>query len=346
MRVQKKRREKMTLSPQPKRSSPHPDIIAARAVVMAEADGLRALADSLDDRFVRAVDMIHTMRQNKQGRLIVSGIGKSGHVARKMVATFASTAVPAHFVHVAEAGHGDLGMITESDIVILISASGESREQSDLIAYCKRFDIPLIAVTRKLDSTLGQAGTVTLQLPDVPEAFSDVVAPTTSAINTMGLGDALAEALMKRIGLTPDQFRVFHPSGKLGAQLLKTSDVMLQGDDVATIAPTATMDQAIIKMAEKNVGGVVVIDENHHVMGLITDGDLKRHMGPTLLTQTVDRVMSKNPQTIAPDLLAVEAVNQMLKRPGGNVITSLIVADGPLFKGLIRVQECLKVGLI
>ncbi len=322
------------------------DIIAARAVIMAESDGLRTLADSLDDRFTRTVDIIHTMRQNKRGRLIVSGIGKSGHVAKKMVATFASTAVPAHFVHVAEAGHGDLGMITEHDVVILISASGESREQSDLISYCKRFDIPLIAITRNIESTLGRAGTVTLQLPNIPEAFSDVVAPTTSAINTMALGDALAEALMKRIGLTPDQFRVFHPSGKLGAQLLKISDVMLTGDDVPTLFQTDTMDQAILKMTEKNVGGVVVIDAQNQVIGFITDGDLKRHMAPDLLTRPVDHVMSRYPQMIAPDLLAVEAVNRMLKRPDGHIITSLIVAEKGVFKGLIRVQECLKVGLV
>ncbi len=333
----------------PERSNPtkiSPDIIAARAVILAEAEGLRVLADSLDDTFTRAVDIIHTMRQHKQGRLIVSGIGKSGHVARKMVATFASTAVPAHFVHIAEAGHGDLGMITDTDVVILISASGESREQSDLIAYCKRFDIPLIAITRKPDSTLGRAGTVTLCLPDIPEAFSDVIAPTTSTINTMGLGDALAEALMKRIGLTPDQFRVFHPSGKLGAQLLKISDIMLTGTDVPTISPTATMDQAILKMTEKNVGAVIVTNADNHVLGMITDGDLKRHMDANLLSRTVDSVMSRSPQTISPDLLAIEAVNRMLKRPGNQIITSLIVADGNIFKGLIRVQECLKVGLI
>jgi arabinose-5-phosphate isomerase len=323
-----------------------PDIAVARAVIRAEADGLNTLADSLDQNFVRAVDAIHNMRMNKRGRLIVSGVGKSGHVANKMVATFASTAVPALFVHPAEASHGDLGMITESDVVMLISASGESREQSDLIAYCKRFSIPLIAITRKGGSTLGKAADIILLLPDVAEAFSDVVAPTTSTINTMALGDALAEALMKRIGLTPDQFRVFHPGGKLGAQLLRVSDVMLTGAALPIVSPTTTMDKAILVMTEKNVGCVIVTDAKGALHGIVTDGDLKRHMGPKLLAQKVSTVMSKKPKTIGPDVLAVQAVADMLRPKKGNVITSLVVCDGQKLKGLIRVQECLQAGLV
>jgi arabinose-5-phosphate isomerase len=322
------------------------DLNVARAVIRAEAKGLTVLADHLDQSFVRAVDAIDTMRQNKRGRLIVSGLGKSGHVANKMVATFASTGVPAHFVHVAEAGHGDLGMITEADVVIMISVSGESREQGDLLAYTRRFNIPLIAITRKRGSTLGKAADIILALPDIPEAFSDVVAPTTSAMNTMAMGDALAEALMHRVGLTPDQFRVFHPAGKLGAQLLKVSDIMIKGDDLPFITKTATMDKAIVLMTEKNVGGVIVVDTAQKLQGIVTDGDLKRHMDARLLTRRVSAVMTKNPQTIAADMLAVSAVSRMVNRDQGTVITSLVVVDRGRVVGLIRMQECLRAGLM
>lgn len=325
---------------------PAPDIAAARAVIMAEAEGLRALAASLDQNFVRAVDVIDQMRARKNGRLIVAGIGKSGHVARKMVATFASTGVPAHFVHVAEAGHGDLGMITDNDVVVMISVSGESREQSDLVAYTRRFEIPLIAITRKPDSTLGRAADIILRLPDVAEAFSDVVAPTTSAVNTMSLGDALAEALMKRMGLTPEQFRVFHPAGKLGAQLLKVSDLMITGADFPVIAASATMAQAILVMTEKNAGCVIAVAPDKKLAGIITDGDLKRHMAEGLLRKKVSAIMSKKPMTIAPEGLAAAALAQMLKRKTGQVITSLVVVKNDRPVGLIRVQECLKAGLM
>lgn len=322
------------------------DIEAARAVILAEAAGLKALAAGLDQNFIRAVDLIDRMRARKSGRLIVSGVGKSGHVARKMVATFASTAVPAHFVHPAEASHGDLGMITNQDVVILISVSGESREQNDLLAYTKRFGIPLIAITRKPESTLGKNADVVLRLPDVAEAFSDVVAPTTSAINTMAFGDALAEALMKRVGLTPDQFRVFHPGGKLGQQLLKVSDLMIAGDDLPLVLPTATMDKAILMMTQKNVGCVIVADKDKKLMGIITDGDLKRHMHDGLLKEKVTGIMSKKPMGVAPDELAATALAQMLKRKTGQIITSLVVLKAHKVCGLIRVQECLKAGLM
>ncbi len=325
---------------------PAPDIVAARAVILAEAEGLKALAHTLDHDFIRAVDLIDTMRARKNGRLIVAGVGKSGHVARKMVATFASTAVPAHFVHPAEASHGDLGMITDQDVVILISVSGESREQNDLLAYTHRFDIPLIAITRKPLSTLGKNADVILRLPDVAEAFSDVVAPTTSAINTMALGDALAEALMKRVGLTPDQFRVFHPGGKLGQQLLKVSDLMITGDALPVVPGTATMAQAILVMTQRNAGCVIVADKSQTLLGIITDGDLKRHMHDGLLKEKVSQIMSKKPMTIDPDALAATALSQMLKRKTGQVITALVATRAGKVCGLIRVQECLQAGLL
>ena len=334
-----KAQAKQSLKPKPAKVPA--DIAFARDVILAEADGLRALAAGLDAAFVRAVDAIHDMRARKNGRLIVSGVGKSGHVARKMVATFASTGVPAHYVHPSEASHGDLGMITENDVVILISNSGESTEGNDMLTYTRRFGIPLIAITRKPGSTLGKNADIVLRLPDVPEAFSDVVAPTTSTINTMALGDALAEALMKRVGLTPEQFRIFHPGGKLGAQLMKVADLMVSGDDLPVIGKTATMDQAILTMTQKNVGCVIVCDKSHKLQGIITDGDLKRHMGPKILTQKVSAIMSSHPQTIGAGELAAQAMNQMLR----SMITSLVVTQGDKVVGLIRVQECLKAGL-
>ncbi len=303
------------------------DIDYAQILIRTEADGLLKLADSLDETFTKAVDLIDKMRQERAGRLIVSGVGKSGHVANKMVATFASTGVPAHYVHPSEASHGDLGMITQRDVLILISNSGESSEQNDLIAYSRRFEIPLIAITRKPHSTLGKAADVTLLLPDVPEAFSDVVAPTTSTMNTMALGDALAEALMKRIGLTPEQFRVFHPGGKLGAQLKKVSDLMIKDDQIPFAEPDHTMDHVVLVMTSKNVGGAVVVNSDHTLLGIITDGDLKRHMGPTLLTQKAKDIMTTSPQTIHPDEWAATAMSRMVQGGQGHIITSLVVVD-------------------
>jgi arabinose-5-phosphate isomerase len=323
----------------------HDDIVAARGTLALEIDGLMALSNSLNGDFVRAVDAIDAMRNSRAGRLIVSGMGKSGHVARKMVATFASTGVPAHFVHPGEASHGDLGMIAQQDVVILISNSGESSELNDLLQYTRRFGITMIAVTGKRGSTLAQHADIVLELPDVPEAFSAVKAPTTSTTMTLALGDALAEALMNRMGLTPEQFKVFHPAGKLGQQLLKVSEIMLSGDKLPIVAETATMDKAIVVMTQKNVGCVIVCGPGKKLAGIITDGDLKRHMGPKLLTQKVTRIMSKKPITVVADVLGVEAVNMMLNRKNGP-ITSLIVADKGVVKGLIRVQDCLQAGLI
>lgn len=334
---------KPALSPAPEKN----DIDYAQMLIRAEADGLLKLADSLDDSFIKAVDLINTMRNEKSGRLIVSGVGKSGHVANKMVATLASTGVPAHYVHPSEASHGDLGMVTQRDVLILISNSGESSEQNDLIAYSRRFGIPLIAITRKPQSTLGRAADVTLLLPDVPEAFSDVVAPTTSTMNTMALGDALAEALMKRIGLTPEQFRVFHPGGKLGAQLQKVSDLMIKGDDVPFVTPDDTMDHVVLVMTSKNVGGAVVANADHTLLGIITDGDLKRHMSPVLLTQKARDIMTVSPQTIHPEEWAATAMSRMVQGGQGHIITSLVVVDDQnQVHGIIRVQECLAAGLM
>lgn len=320
------------------------DIEQAVRVLVAEAEGLTALSKALDENFEKAVQSIDEMKQNKTGRLIVAGIGKSGHVARKMAATLASTGTPSYFVHPGEASHGDLGMITEKDVVVMLSNSGENAELSDLIAYTRRFGIPLIAMTSNPDSTLASHADIALVMPKVPEACPNGLAPTTSTTMMMALGDALAVALVERMGLTPEQFKVFHPGGKLGQQLLKVSDLMFKGQDLPLASKDETMDRALLIMTEKNLGCLIVVSDDGVLEGIITDGDLKRHMGPDLLQKKVSDIMSPSPKTILSSALAGEALDVMLnhfKQP----ITSLVVEENGRIIGLIRVQECLQAGV-
>ncbi len=316
----------------------------AQRVLNAEADGLRALAAALDQRFTQAVEVIHAMKQAGHGRLIIAGMGKSGHVARKIAATLASTGTPSFYVHPGEASHGDLGMITEKDAVLLLSWSGESAELSDLIHYTRRFGVKLIAVTGNAKGTLAQHADIVLLLPAVGEACPNGLAPTTSTTMMMGLGDALAVALLERTGLTPEQFKVFHPGGKLGQKLLKTEDLMQKAEFLPVVDPDTLMQQALLVMTEKNMGCVIVLDARKKLAGIITDGDLKRHMAPDLLSRRAGDIMSKNPKTIAPDTLAAEALNIMTRTPG-RYMTSLIVTGNDAVLGLIRLQDCLQAGV-
>jgi arabinose-5-phosphate isomerase len=316
-----------------------------RKAILTEMEGLKALAESLDDNFAQAVDLIHVMKTERRARLIVAGIGKSGHVGKKLTATLASTGTPSHFVHPGEASHGDLGMIMEGDIVLMLSYSGENSELSDLIAYTRRFGIKLIAITSRPDSSLAQHADIVLLLPRVPEACPNGLAPTTSTTMMMALGDALAVSLLERMGLTPEDFKVFHPGGKLGQKLLTVSDVMHKTADLPLMRASATMDDVIVLLAQKNLGCVLITDDKGHLEGIVTDGDLKRHMAPDLLQRTAGSLMSRNPKSIEDKALAVEALNIMTKTPG-QYITSLVVkdADGAL-KGLIRLQDCLQRGV-
>lgn len=320
------------------------DLVTGRKAILTEMEGLRQLADSLDANFTRAVDAIHTMKTERRARLIVAGIGKSGHVGKKLTATLASTGTPSHFVHPGEASHGDLGMIMEGDVVLMLSYSGENAELSDLIHYTRRFGITLIAITSKPESTLARHADILLQLPRAPEACPNGLAPTTSTTMMMALGDAIAIALLERMGLTAEDFRVFHPGGKLGQKLLTVADIMHKKAALPVLPETATMDQVIVQLTEKNLGCVVIMD-GEELKGIVTDGDLKRHMGPDLLQKPASRIMSKTPRSIAEKALAVEALNIMTKTPG-QYITSLIVTgeDGAL-KGLIRLQDCLQRGV-
>lgn len=235
-------------------------LVSGRSVLESEISGLQALSSSMDERFEQAVGLIHKMKKGGRGRLIVAGIGKSGHVSRKIAATLASTGTPAYFVHPGEASHGDMGMITEQDVVLMLSNSGENSELSDLIHYTRRYDIPLIGMTSNPESTLAKHSDVVLLLPKVPEARPNGLAPTTSTTMMMALGDALAVALLDLMGLTPEQYKVFHPGGKLGQRLMSVEELMIAYADLPLVGEDAKMDQALLVLTEKNMGAVIVVD--------------------------------------------------------------------------------------
>ncbi len=320
------------------------DIENGIRTLTAEAQGLAALAQSLDGSFAEAVSAIHDMKRDRQGRLVVAGIGKSGHVAKKITATMASTGTPAHFVHPGEASHGDLGMITESDIVLLLSNGGENAELSDIIHYTRRFGITLIAITGNPQSTLAKHADIRLVLPKMPEACPNGLAPTTSTTMMMGLGDALAVALLERMGLTPEQFRVFHPGGKLGQRLRTVREIMQPLDKLALAHENDTMDKTLLEMTGKNLGSVIVVDENENMIGIITDGDLRRHMAPDLLVKQAGQLMTRNPKSIDANLLAAEAVDIMINGFKSHITCLTVMEDGK-FVGLIRLQDCLLAGV-
>jgi arabinose-5-phosphate isomerase len=326
----------------------HANLVAARAALQTEIEGMQELLNALDGSFLDAVETIEEMKKDGKGRLVITGMGKSGHVGRKMAATFASTGTPSIFVHPGEASHGDLGMITNDDVVIAISFSGEAPELSDIIAYTRRFSIPLIAMTSRTESALGSHCDICLLLPRSPEACPNGLAPTTSTTCTMALGDALAVTILKNMNLTAEQFKIFHPGGKLGQKLMKVTDIMDKLDDLPLVAPDMRMDEALIVMTQKNLGCLLAHEEGQpqKLKGIITDGDLKRHMGADLLTKKVSDIMTENPKSISDSLLAAEAVDVMttkFKQP----ITSLVVMnDDQEVVGLLRMQSCLQAGVI
>jgi arabinose-5-phosphate isomerase len=316
-----------------------PFLDTARRVILTEAEALQSLADALDDRFRSAVDM---MRDTK-GRVIVTGIGKSGHIANKIAATLASTGTPAQFVHPAEASHGDLGMITAADVVLAISNSGEAPELANLIAYSRRFDIPLIGLTSRPDSTLGRQSDIILQLPSVGEACGTGVVPTNSTTMTLAMGDALAVALMENRAFTAENFRKFHPGGKLGAQLSLVQDLMHTGSAIPVVSHAAPMADALMEISGKGFGVTAVTDDAGLLAGIITNGDLSRHMDGLMQLRARD-VMTASPVTITPDALAEKAMGVM----NTNKITCLLVVDPAtpnLPVGLLHIHDCLRVGL-
>ncbi len=323
------------------------NIARGAKVLKDEIDGLIALSTSVDVPFSDAVERIHDMKQQGRtsGRLIVGGIGKSGHVARKIAATLSSTGTPAYFVHPGEASHGDMGMITKNDVVMILSNSGENLELSDIIHYTRRFDITLIAITSEPKSTLAKYADICMPLPaGVREACPNGLAPTTSTTMMLALGDALAVALLHRMELTPDQYKVYHPGGKLGQKLLTVSEIMIQFDDLPLVGEDAKMDQGILVLSEKNLGAAIVVDQDNNVKGIITDGDLKRNMAPDLLQRDVRDIMSETPKSIESDALAVKAVDVMTKVPGQYLTSLLVMKDGKL-NGMIRLQDCIQNGI-
>ncbi len=316
-------------------------IASATNTLQLEADGIRALSAALQDglggEFVKAVELISTARHNK-GRVIISGMGKSGHIGQKVAATLASTGTPAFFVHPSEASHGDLGMITRSDVVIAFSWSGETMELSALINYTRRFSVALVCITSKADSALARASDVGLILPLSAEACPHGLAPTTSTTMQLALGDALAIALLEHKGFSASDFKIFHPGGALGASLCYVRDLMHKGEALPLASADMPMTRALVVMTEKSFGCLGIIDDQGHLTGIVTDGDLRRHMSRDLLDLKAGDVMTCNPKTVSPDMLAGKAL-EIINRSN---ITTLFVEQDKKPVGILHLHDLLR----
>ena len=310
------------------------DLATGRRVLENEAQALKSLSASLGQSFTAAVEALAVA----EGRVVVTGMGKSGHIGRKIAATMASTGTPALFVHPAEASHGDLGMITRQDVVVALSNSGETAELNDIVQYTRRFSIPLITVIGRGGSSLESNSDISIVLPDSPEACPLGLAPTTSTTMTLALGDALAVALLERASFSPSMFQELHPGGSLGHHLVTVKDIMHIGDDMPLIKSGVLVSEAILIMTAKAFGCVGVIDFKGHLTGIITDGDLRRNMTPDLLKLQVEVIMTQSPKTILPNALAAEAVWTMNQ----NSITSLFVAKNDIPVGILHMHDCLR----
>ena len=308
-----------------------------RRVLAIEVEALRLLSEDLGEAFVQAVETLFACK----GRIVLTGMGKSGHVARKITATLASTGTPAMFVHPAEASHGDLGMIGQDDVVLALSKSGDVRELADVIGYAHRFAIPLIAMTANAESQLGKAATLVLLLPDAPEATGEVSAPTTSTTLQIALGDALAVALLERRGFTARDFHVFHPGGKLGAMLRTVGDLMHRLEEAPLVAEATPMPDAIRVMTERKLGIVGVTAADGALIGVITDGDLRRNF-EGLGDRTVGEIMTRTPRSVTAETLAGDAARLM----NDNRITVLFVVRDGKPVGVLHVHDVLSAGVV
>ncbi len=317
-------------------SAPERALAVARRVFETEAAGLAAAARALDDRFVAAIERLARVK----GRVVVTGMGKSGHIAHKIASTLASTGTPSFFVHPAEASHGDLGMVTKDDAVIAISNSGTTAELSDIVAHTRRFKIPLIAITAGARSQLAETADVVLELPRAPEACPMGLAPTTSTTVTLALGDAIAVALLERRGFTSDDFHLLHPGGQLGRRLLKVGDIMHRGDAIPVARPDEVMGDVLITMTAKHFGCVGVI-KGGKLVGVITDGDLRRHMAPDLPAARARDIMTRTPVTVRSRMLAAEALGIMNE----HAITALFVVDAGRLTGILHIHDILHAGV-
>ena len=316
-------------------------VASAVRTLQLETEGLSALkaalASDLIDSFAAAVEVLRACR----GRVIVTGMGKSGHVGLKVAATLSSTGTPAYFVHPSEASHGDLGMITRDDVIVAFSWSGETVELGNIVSYSRRFVVPLIAVTSNPRSTLAEAAELVLALPQAKEACPHGLAPTTSTMMQLALGDCLAMALLDSKGFTARDFKALHPGGQLGARLKFVGDLMHQGDRLPLAAADAVMTEAIVVMTEKALGCLGVVDDNGFLKGIITDGDLRRHMGDGLLSRRVQEIMTPAPKTVSPDLLASAALEMI----NSSKITTLFVVENGRPVGIIHIHDLLRAGV-
>lgn len=310
------------------------DLISAYRTIDTEINAINELKSLLDDNLTKALDLIETSK----GRVILTGMGKSGHIARKIAASLASTGTPSFFMHPAEASHGDLGMVTEDDVIIAISNSGESRELIDILNYSKRFGIKLIAMTKNPESSLGKAGDIVLKLPSAKEACPLGLAPTSSTTATLLLGDILTVALIERNGFSKAQFNQRHPGGKLGSILQKVKDLMHTGVEIPLLKENASFDDVILEMTSKRLGCVGFLDKNNEFCGMLTDGDLRRCIKQDLKGNSADKIMTKNPITINKDAFATEAIKIMNDKK----ITNLFVLEDKKPIGVIHIHDLLK----
>lgn len=309
------------------------DLQSARKTIQAEIECLKALERGLDVSVTKALDLM----QNAKGRIIFTGMGKSGIIGKKIVASLASTGTPAFFVHPAEASHGDLGMLTADDVVFAISGSGESKELLDILNYSKRFGIPLVGITKNENSSLGKASDIVLKLPDVPEACPLNLAPTSSTTATLVLGDILTIALMERKSFTKADYSQRHPGGKLGAILLKVSDLMHSGENLPILHEKASVQEALLEMTSKRLGCVGFVNGSNELTGILTDGDLRRCLSTNALNEDASILMTKNPKTITPTAIASEAVKIMNEKK----ITNLFVVEENKPIGVVHIHDCL-----
>ena len=314
------------------------DIVSAKMTISTEIGALKDLESILDESLTEALDFM----QAAEGRIILTGMGKSGHIAKKIAASLASTGTPSFFVHPAEASHGDLGMITSNDVIIAISNSGESKELVDILNYAKRFGIKLIAITKNPDSSLGKAGDVVLRLPTSKEACPLGLAPTSSTTATLVLGDILTVAMIERKGFSKEQFNQRHPGGKLGSVLQKVSDLMHTGEEMPLLSSGASMQDTLLEMTSKRLGCVGFTNDKGELIGILTDGDLRRCLSNDILSKKAEDVMTRNPKVISPDAMATEAVKLMQDKK----ITNIFVVKDERPIGVIHIHDCLSSGIL
>lgn len=315
-------------------------IVSVRASLQTGVQGVEAVLSALDGPLADGIrDAVHLMIGIK-GRVVVTGMGKSGHVAGKLAATFASTGTPSFFVHPAEASHGDLGMITEHDAVLALSWSGETPELSNLIQYSRRYNVPLVAITGGADSALARAADIALVLPQIKEACPHGLAPTTSTLLQLVVGDAVAVALLEERGFSANDFGVFHPGGKLGATLRYVRDIMHTGESLPLVTSQTSMREALVLMTAKGFGALGIVDGSEQLIGIITDGDLRRHLDGDLLALSVDEVMTRSPKSISEDMLAAKALEVL----HSSQITAVFVVENGKAVGILHLHDLLRIG--